>query len=146
MVSVIRRIFYEMPKNFFLLIWASRQDSILNYKKVVRERDTKFVERELNILGGEIDSLDSMMDHSFIPALLEYDKQSGALDESEMKYLDDKTFNKAVSLRSQMNSDILVNMRRYEKNVPSFLLKEYIEAWHIYQNRLIDFRQKLDEA
>jgi hypothetical protein len=146
MFSFIKRIFYDTPKMVITTIWKNRHNSAGTYSDEVRERDKRFIERQIYSLADEIETLDTLLEQFSIPALTEYDRQKGYIEDDELKYIDRISRIAVIETSAAVNSDVLVNLSRLEKNVPYHLMKEYFDLYRTYQDRLIAMHEKQEDS
>ena len=145
MFSLFKKIFYEVPRRALNYLWENRHNNFIFDSNEKRKRKTKFVEKEIDVLGYEIDLIEDVLDRPIIPSLLEYELQSGALNEEDLKYLDRRSQKKATELRTGVHSEILTNLSSYKRNVPSYVLDEYFQLWRSYNEKLTSLEEKHED-
>ena len=145
MFSVIRKVFYDLPRKALQKLWKNRHNRLNLDDQTSRENATHFIEREIFKLGHEIDCIDDVLERQIIPSLLEYKMQSGTLDNDEVKYLSKRTTIAETESRIYVHSQILSDLRHYEKKVPTDTMKEYFQTWRIYQDKILSLKEKHED-
>lgn len=135
MCGVIRRIFYDFPRDLIYFAKEARHASFLTFMQETRAKHNNQIQKETEILANEINSIEEILDQRFLPALLEYDRQAGALKEEESKYLDGSP-DKEINQRMKVHSQVLSNLRQYKRFVRPHLLEDYFSVFAAYERRL----------